>query len=293
MAGRVACARTRVLVGASLLLWLVGCSGTTFVYNRLDSILPWYVDDYVELNGHQERQLDQALQPFLRWHRQQELPRYLDLLNKVEASLDQPVTPGEVRSLYEGMEIAWLRLEQESLEWLLALGDTLSEAQVQEFLGYLQEKQEEYEEEYLGRSEPEYREESYDSFADTLEDYLGRLTPAQRERLLLASAALQRSDAIWLKERAAWQERLVVLMQRQLGWKERVRESIARRSETVSPEYVQVFEHNLNVVFAAISDVLNMRTEKQDRHLRRELDDLREDLQTLIAEDADAPAESA
>ena len=143
MAGRVACARTRVLVGASLLLWLVGCSGTTFVYNRLDSILPWYVDDYVELNGHQERQLDQALQPFLRWHRQQELPRYLDLLNKVEASLDQPVTPGEVRSLYEGMEIAWLRLEQESLEWLLALGDTLSEAQVQEFLGYLQEKQEE------------------------------------------------------------------------------------------------------------------------------------------------------
>ena len=38
----------------ALLLLLGACSGTTFVYNRLDFLLPWYVDDYAELNGEQE-----------------------------------------------------------------------------------------------------------------------------------------------------------------------------------------------------------------------------------------------
>ena len=58
---------------AGCLLCLTACSGTTFVYNRLDTILPWYLDDYVELNGTQERQLEEILRPFLNWHRRQEL----------------------------------------------------------------------------------------------------------------------------------------------------------------------------------------------------------------------------
>ena len=55
------------------LLCLPGCSGTTMVYNRLDTILAWYLDDYVELSVPQEQQLDNTLRPFLSWHRQQEL----------------------------------------------------------------------------------------------------------------------------------------------------------------------------------------------------------------------------
>ena len=75
---------------------LIACSGTTFVYNRLDTILPWYVDDYVDLNGRQQDQLDEILEPFLRWHRQQELPQYVALLNEVDTTLDRPVTPERV-----------------------------------------------------------------------------------------------------------------------------------------------------------------------------------------------------
>jgi hypothetical protein len=120
----LAIARLALITG---LVYLAGCSGTTFVYNRLDTILPWYVDDYVDLNGNQARQLDQMLQPFLRWHRQQELPNYLLLLDRVEASLLQPVTPAVVGEIYAGMEAAWLRLEDESLAWLLKLGAALSD----------------------------------------------------------------------------------------------------------------------------------------------------------------------
>ncbi len=72
------CVRCAVI--AALFLVLTACSGTTLVYNRLDTILPWYVDDYVDLDNPQQQLLDQTLQPFLRWHRQQELPRYVEVL---------------------------------------------------------------------------------------------------------------------------------------------------------------------------------------------------------------------
>ena len=59
---------------AALLLTLVGCSSTTFVYNRLNLIIPWYVGKYVDLSRDQKKVLDAELQPFLQWHRHEELP---------------------------------------------------------------------------------------------------------------------------------------------------------------------------------------------------------------------------
>jgi hypothetical protein len=274
-------------------LCLGACSGTTFVYNRLDTILPWYVDDYVELNATQERQLEEILRPFLDWHRQQELPRYVELLNQVDSSLDHEVTPTDLANIYDEMQVAWLRLEQESLDGLLELGASLSEAQVQEFLAYMWERQEEYEEEYLTRSGSEYREEIYDNFADTLEDYLGRLTGEQKELLRQAVAEFERADEVWLQERAASIERLAVMLQREPGWQERVREAVKRRGETVSPRYQEVYQHNLDAVFAAVAGVLNSRSERQDRYLREELAGLREDLETLIAQGIALPPDSA
>jgi hypothetical protein len=57
---------------------------------------------------------------------------------------------------------------------------------------------------------------------------------------------------------------------------------VANRSETVSEAYIQVYDHNLQVIYAALARVLDSRTEKQDRRLRNRLSDLRKDLETLI-----------
>lgn len=286
MVGLKAKAGIRRAALVACLLLLGACSSTTFVYNRLDTILPWYLDDYVELNSSQDKQLDRLLQPFLAWHRQQELPRYMSILDQIDTDLDQALTPDQIGLIYTEVEVAWLQLQDQSLGWLLALGATLSDEQVEEFLAYLQERQEEYEGEYLSRSEREYREESYEAFEDSMQDYLGRLSSGQRQRLRAASLDLQRSDQVWLQERAAWLQRLAVLMQREPGWEERVREAIALRDETVSPAYLATYEHNLGVVFSAVADVLNGRSDKQDRYLRAELENLREDLQTLVAQGA-------
>ena len=278
----------RIWLLCSLLL-LSACSSTTFIYNRLDFILPWYLDDYAQLNSEQDKYLEELLSPFLAWHRSEELPRYLLILEQIDSSLDRQLGPDNVADIAAQLEAAWYRLEGKALDWLLDLGAELSDEQVQEFLAELQEQQSEYEEEYLERSEEEFREDSYDSLLDSMQDYLGRLDKEQRALLQQASEGLMRSDRTWLTERAAWLERLGVMMQREPGWQQRIRDASAAKDETVSGEYLRIYEHNTRLIYRAVADTFNSRSNKQDRRLRGKLDDLREDLQTLIDQSAQEP----
>ena len=273
-----------------LVLFLAGCSSTTFVYNRLDFLLPWYLGDYVNLDRQQKKQLDQLLEPFLSWHRTEELPVYLAILDDAWARLDQPVSADDLAELSAKVEAAWFRLEEEALDWLLDLGDQLSDQQMAEFIAELRAKQVEYEEEYLPRSEEEYREEAWDNLRDSLQDYIGRLGSEQSAILQLASEQLVRSDAAWLSERARWLDTMERILQRDSGWQQSLLAAIADRDENVSQEYNDTFSHNLAVVQGAIADVLNIRTPKQDKRLKREIDGLREDLETLIQQGQQASA---
>lgn len=267
-----------------LVLFLSGCSSTSFIYNRLDIILPWYLDDYVDLSREQKHTMDSLLQPLLGWHRQEELPQYVLMLSDIEASLDQPVSLEVVAEIFTTIEAAWLRLEERSMEWLLKLGDELSDEQINEFLAVLGEEQEEYEEKYLPRSDEEYLEESYDNFVDGLGDYLGRLSSNQREILLKASTELHRMDGLWLRNRAVWLDDLTRLLRREPGWKQQLRDLKDNREDNSAPEYSSMYAHNLTVIEGAIAEVVSSRSEKQDKRLRGKLKSLREDFEGLIAQ---------
>jgi cation transport regulator ChaC len=267
-------------------LLLSACSSTTFIYNRLDFILPWYLDDYAQLNSEQDIYLEELISPFLAWHRSEELPRYLLILEQIDSSLERQLGPDDVADIAAQLEAAWYRLEGEALDWLLDLGAELSDEQVQDFLEELQEQQSEYEKKYLKRPEEDFREDSYDSLLDSMQDYLGRLDSKQRAVLREASEGLMRSDLTWLTERAAWLQRLGVMMQREPGWQQRIRDASAAKNETVSAEYLRIYEHNTRLIYRAVADTLNSRSSKQDGRLRGKLDALREDLQILIAQGA-------
>ena len=104
------------------LLLMAACSSTGFVYNRLDFLLPWYLDDYVDLNREQSQQLDALLTPFLDWHRQHEMPRYASLVDELRATLSAPVTVDDLASVADDARTTWLRTEKEGLLDLVGFG---------------------------------------------------------------------------------------------------------------------------------------------------------------------------
>lgn len=273
----------RTFSGVFALLFLTSCS-STFLYNQLDWLIPWYVDDYVDLTGPQKKNLKQQLQPLLRWHRKEELARYLDLLAGIEEDLAAPLAGSTVQGWVDAASVAGERLEQHMLPLAFEVGEQLSDAQMANFLEGLWDKQAELEEEFLERDDAAYIEESYENFEENLREFLGRLNAEQKLLLQEAAASLLRFDDAWLAERRAWLELLQrVLSERRDDWQQQIVDAMADRQQMQSPQYRDIYLHNQLIILQAVAEVLNSRTEKQGTHLQEELDQLRRSLQKLIA----------
>ena len=98
-------------VACLLLTLLLGGCSTSFTYNHLDWLIPWYVDDYVDLSRDQKQFLKGELAPILEWHREEELVRYIAILDQVENDLTHKVTAETVNSWVEEVFAASERVE--------------------------------------------------------------------------------------------------------------------------------------------------------------------------------------
>lgn len=271
---------------------LAGCTAS-FTYNHLDRLIPWYVDGYVDLSREQRRALENRLQPLLQWHRAEELARYISLLDRIEQDLAGPLKPASVSAWIDDLGAALERSQDSLLSLALDFGATLSDEQMAEFAASLWERQREYEREFLGRSETEYRRDSYENLAGLLSRFTGSLEPAQEQRLRLAAGDLRRFDQAWLEERAAWLETLEPLLQRGPGWQRRLWDAHAARKAQRTPEYREYLEHNVLVISTGVADVLNQLTARQRQRVAREVDGLRARLRKLSSRPPLAGAHAA
>jgi hypothetical protein len=265
------------------LLLLQACSNT-FVYNRLDWLVPWYVDKYVDLTRVQKKALKLDLQSTLRWHRAAELASYVLILDNIEQDLQKPVIGTTVQSWADQALAAWERVEARMLPMAFELGAELTEEQMRGFIDKLWEQQEEFEEEYLERDDAEYIEDSYEALAENIQEFLGRLSPEQKQLLQLAAESLQRFDFAWLEERRAWLGQLQGYLSRQPGWQQAIREAMAAREQAYDSRYREAYIHNQVIINDAIAGALNLRSDSQSARLQSSLDGFREDLNSLIAQ---------
>jgi hypothetical protein len=273
------CRVLALLLAAAL---LSACSARVFFYNRLDFLIPWYIEGYVPLDRDQEDRLEALLDPVLAWHRREELPRYAALVDEVRRlTATDPALP-DVTAIAADIEVAWYRLRDRALEALIGLAETLTEAQVEAFIAERRERQVEYEAEYLPRTDEEYREDALERLEDSLGDYLGRLDDGQEQRLAVAVAELKRIDGEWLAVRAAWIERLEEILAKEPGWQDRLRASVRDWEQWVPESYIAGTNHNSAVVLSAVTDVLALRSERQQARLERELAALERDLGKLM-----------
>jgi hypothetical protein len=275
-----------VVVGILCAVFLSACSSTTFFYNRLDIILPWYLDRYVDLDREQSAQFDRQVEGLLDWHRREELQRYVSLIAAMEDALDSELDFAVIEHFTREFEDAWYRVRDRALEELFVLGATLSADQIDEFMAAMEKKQRKYERKYLDRDDEEYHDDAYDELRELHEDYLGRLDEVQRDRLRLAADTLQRSDTIWLRERAEWLAVMAGELERKPGWEQRVQRIVSEWEAQLDSDTQRVYQHNTRTVQIAMVDVFNLRSAKQDARLRRKLAGFREDF-VLLAEQAD------
>lgn len=182
---------------------LVSC-GSGFVYQNLDWVVPWYLDDYVELNEEQQAQFDAVLDKALVWHKTQELPRYHQYLEEVHLKLDQPLNEEDMRGIQTFAGAALSAIQQRIVPELLPLSKTLDADQQADVWAELNKKQQEYEEAFLTRTDEEYVKELNEKYSKFLKRFLGTLSVEQASIIEAKVGTIIRADDLWLNARQAW-----------------------------------------------------------------------------------------
>ncbi|MFT5482363.1 MAG: hypothetical protein ACI9GW_001013 [Halieaceae bacterium] len=257
-------------------LILVTACSSNFFYNRLDYLVPWYVDGYVDLSSAQRTQLKSDLGPILRWHRAEELAQYSQFISDVETELDADVCVETMQRWVDFSLESYGRVLARSQSMLLDLTADLSAAQVGQLIDKLREEQREDQKEFLQRTRVEYDKANYENMEEGLEDWLGRLDRTQRAGLQSAIAKLVRYDQLWLDDRQLWVDKIAgVLSARAPGWREALETAMNLRGDYSGRSYREVSERNQAILSEAVVAVLNSRSTAQDKKLRKKLKEWR------------------
>ncbi|MGB0222431.1 MAG: DUF6279 family lipoprotein [Luminiphilus sp.] len=244
----------------------------------------WWIDDYVALSVEQQEAFDAGLFSVLQWHRYDELPRYKTIIEESLIALEGGVTLADAELIADDIDQAVVRLQEQMLELLLDVGDSLSDQQITEFLSTIDEDQTTYREKRLSRSDDEYFEDSADSLEDLAKRLLGRLTRDQKQLIASTSRELTRLDGLWHADREKWGASLrAILEQRSGDWRGAIVALVEDREAERIPDYVAAIDRNGEIILALLVDVINSRSERQDRRLRGFLTDLAEDIDALSA----------
>ncbi len=273
------------LSGLLLCLLLSACS-TSFTYNKLDWLIPWYVGNYVDLKAEQKDLLKIRLDPLLGWHRKEELAGYISLLNKIESDLENPVDPEIVRNWMSEVRQAIDRIEFRLLQLSLGLGETMNNEQIADFTSSLMEKQQEYRDEYSKRSNEEYAEDNYKRLAKNLRRFSGKLNDEQEQKLQRAAESMQRFDLPWLEDRELWLGKMIKLLQREPGWQHAIMQAYQQRDENRSEEYELTLEHNIQVLSETFAAILNDLDDRQRSRFLKKIEKYKISIEQLINTEA-------
>jgi len=171
------------LAAVLLLALAAGCSALGFAYNNADTWLRWQAGRYLDLDSGQTRELDARVDAFLAWHRAEALPQYARLAGEAVSRLERGASRDDLVWGYDA-------IREQSRAGLLRAGaelgdflDRLAPAQIAHLEERFAQENRKYAERWLTGTHAQRRERRTRRIVGALQDWLGELNDAQRERI--------------------------------------------------------------------------------------------------------------
>lgn len=273
---------TRWTVVLVLSTFLSGC-GMRFVYNNLDWLAYWWIDDYVELTEQQQQQFESMLQDWLAWHRNRQLPIYLAQLQLLRAQLDAGISPQQlmeqVAAWRENVRVVARYVHRDLAE----LAQSASAQQVNQFISQLAQQQQS---DSRQQAHLEYRQQH---LSKSTERWLGSITAQQQQLIERMAERLVDTRPDWYAVQSRWQQYLAYTMsqpRQQAYLEQRFYVLLVESEQLWPPSLAARFTSNHQIWAEGMSEILALANTKQKRHMLAKLDGYIEDVKLLIGEDS-------
>jgi hypothetical protein len=260
-------------------LLLAGCSTVRLVYENAETYIRWRATDYLEVEGESADQLDEAIGAFMSWHRANALPKYTVILGDAERRFARGLGQADLDWGYDAVMTQARESLRVGAEKIAPLLDRLTPAQIAHLERQLADDNRKFARENLRGGERERRQRRTERNVERLEDWVGRLSQAQIDRVAQYSARAPLLDEMRDRDHRRLQGELLRII--------RAREARTRLPQFAvaydrgrDPAYGAALEASRKEYFAMALDIDKTLSAKQRERAQRKLrgyaDDFRE-----------------
>jgi Family of unknown function (DUF6279) len=178
--------RKHLLAGcaAAVLLLIGGCSMFKLAYNNVDIAINWTLDGYFDLQGEQHALLKARLEKLQTWHRNEELPAYVEGLKAIQARARQPFQRDDIIWTMDTTKKYYDRLIREAAPGAADLLVTITPEQIKTLeKKYAKNAQKFVKEHKLNGTPDEQRQARAKKMIEMLEEWVGNLSKEQEAPL--------------------------------------------------------------------------------------------------------------
>jgi hypothetical protein len=263
-----------------LFFLLFGCSSTRLYYNYLDWIISWRLDDYINFNNEQTDWFEQQLDGLLIWHRQDQLPRYIQFVEQFQRDVTRPITVELLKQRSQTIQDFWRDIMAQAEPDIYHLMLWLSQEQRQLLFENISKKQEELAEKYLKLTSDKRQQRRIKQTEKVFKRFIGKLTSEQKTALESWAKKLSPSQRLWMENRRTWLTRLQEVLnanESESYKREQLHRLFVEPESFWSKEYRIAVDQNQLITYSLLVTIHEQLTEKQKKHLGKVLGNLKKD----------------
>jgi len=268
---------------ALALAWLLcGCSTVRFAYENADTYLRWKASSYLDLGGDDAEELDDRIDEFHAWHRKNELPKYVKLAAEAEQRFADGLSRQDLVWGYDSVRAQARDSLRKGAELIAPLLDRLTPEQIGQIERRIAEENRQYYRDYLRGSERERRKKRAKFAVDRLEDWVGKLTQAQVERVREYAERAPMVDELRDRDRRRLQKDIIAILRARQA-RARLAERVAHWESGREPGYTAALDAWRDQYFAMLMDIDRTLTPEQRARALRSMRRYAADFQALAA----------
>ena len=280
-------------LGAALAAaWLLsGCGAMQLAYDNADALVRWRANGYVHLEGQASEELDERIDAFHDWHRAEALPQYARLAEEAARRLEDGVSPADLVWGYDSLVAQARESLREAGRQAAPLLDRLDAGQLKHLEKGFAEDDRRFAKEFLRGSEEDRRKRRYKRMVRRLEDWVGRLSGPQKERVRQYAERVPAVDALRERDRKRLQEGFLAIVRAREA-RGRMPGFLAGWQEAREPAYAEASDAQRDELFALLLDLDRMLVPEQRARAVARFRELAGDFAALASRRPDVRAQS-
>jgi hypothetical protein len=271
---------------------MAGCSSVKFTYDHGDTLLYWWLNAYVDLDGDQSAWVKKDIDKLFQWHRNTQLKQYSALMSKAQRQLAGDMTQADLLGNYKDIKTYTEQLAMRAVPDLTDLARSVKPDQIAQMEKKFNKNNEDFRKKFLRGDLDKRQSARFDKSLEQLDLWFGSFSRDQKAILRKASDARPMDSEIFLAERIRRQQKIVAMLRKVQA--EKLGKEAAQKEVTVlmrdvldrfeAPERKAFFDTYVDSTSKYILTAIKIATPEQKAHAQKRMQGWIDDFNKLAAE---------